>query len=223
MLRRIRTNLAAILRFTWRVDSLTGHARVIDGDTVVVAGELMRLHGIDAPELDQTFWWRGEQVACGMMAMAALETLAASVELRCEPVERDRHGRLVAKCFAPDRVDIGRRLVAAGWALAYRRYSKDYVDAENEARKARRGIGGEPSSSPGSGAHRLPRAPRRARGAPIREAYGMQCRRVSAFPFVLGTNGRRSRRCEHPLAMRKRAFGRPWPRVQNTFGSSDRD
>jgi hypothetical protein len=30
--------------------------------------------------------------------------------------------------------------VSAGWALAYRRYSRDYVDAENEARKANRGM-----------------------------------------------------------------------------------
>ena len=46
----------------------------------------------------------------------------------------------VAKVFSPNGVDIGRRLVSAGWALAYRRYSKDYVAAENEARKARRGM-----------------------------------------------------------------------------------
>jgi endonuclease YncB( thermonuclease family) len=31
-------------------------------------------------------------------------------------------------------------LVSAGWALAYRRYSMDYVDAEDEARKAKRGM-----------------------------------------------------------------------------------
>jgi endonuclease YncB( thermonuclease family) len=74
------------------------------------------------------------------MALAALEALTAGVSLRCEVVERDRHGRLVAKCFSPDGVDIGRRLVSAGWALAYRRYSTDYVDAEDEARRARRGM-----------------------------------------------------------------------------------
>ena len=74
------------------------------------------------------------------MSLAALEALIAGVKVRCEVIERDRHGRLVAKVFSPNGVDIGRRLVSAGWALAYRRYSKDYVAAENEARKARRGI-----------------------------------------------------------------------------------
>jgi endonuclease YncB( thermonuclease family) len=74
------------------------------------------------------------------MALAALEALTAGVKLRCEAVERDRHGRLVAKVFSPNGIDIGRRLVSAGWALACRRYSTDYVDAEDEARKARRGM-----------------------------------------------------------------------------------
>jgi endonuclease YncB( thermonuclease family) len=138
MFRFVTTRLAAILTFTWRSKSLTGPARIIDGDTIVVAEEIVRLHGIDAPELDQTFWWRGRYLSCGTMALAALETLTAGVSLRCEVVERDRHGRLVAKCFSPNGVDIGRRLVSAGWALAYRQYSMDYVDAENEARKARR-------------------------------------------------------------------------------------
>jgi endonuclease YncB( thermonuclease family) len=132
--------LFAIFTFSRRTDCLTGPAKVIDGDTIVVAGQRIRLHGIDAPELDQTFWWRGEQMGCGTMSLAALEALIAGVEVRCEVVERDQHGRLVAKVFSPNGVDIGRRLVSSGWALAYRRYSKDYVDAENQAQKARRGM-----------------------------------------------------------------------------------
>jgi endonuclease YncB( thermonuclease family) len=136
----LTARLAAIFAFTWRPHALTGPAKVIDGDTIVVADELVRLHGIDAPELDQTFWWRGRYLSCGTMALAALEALTAGVSLRCEIVERDRHGRLVAKCYSPNGIDIGRRLVSAGWALAYRHYSTDYVDAEDEARKARRGM-----------------------------------------------------------------------------------
>jgi endonuclease YncB( thermonuclease family) len=83
---------------------------------LLAAEQFVRLHGIDAPELDQTFWWRGQHILCGTMALAALEALTAGVKLRCEAVERDRHGRLVAKAFSPNRVDIGRRLVSAGCA-----------------------------------------------------------------------------------------------------------
>jgi endonuclease YncB( thermonuclease family) len=140
MLIRLATRLGAIVRLRRRVGPLTGYAKIVDGDTIVVARELVRLHGLDAPELDQTFWWRGERIACGMMAMAALEALTAGIQLRCQAVERDRHGRLVAKVFSSDGDDIGRRLVLAGWALAYRQYSSDYVDAEAEARKAKRGM-----------------------------------------------------------------------------------
>ena len=139
-MRRFAANLAAILAFTRDPRSLSGPAKVIDGDTIVVADQVVRLHGIDAPELDQTFWWRGRCLSCGTMALAALEALTAGLPLRCEVVERDRHGRMVAKCFTPDGSDVGQRLVAAGWALAYRRYSTDYVAAETAARQAGRGI-----------------------------------------------------------------------------------
>jgi endonuclease YncB( thermonuclease family) len=50
-----RGRLVAILTFSRRTDSLTGPAKVIDGDTIVAAHQLVRLRGIDAPELDQTF------------------------------------------------------------------------------------------------------------------------------------------------------------------------
>jgi hypothetical protein len=70
--------------------------------------------------------------------LAALEALLAGVKVRCEVVVRVPLGRLVAKVFSPNRVDISRRLVSG--ALAYRRYSRGYVDAEDEARKARRGM-----------------------------------------------------------------------------------
>jgi endonuclease YncB( thermonuclease family) len=132
--------LVAILTFSRLTGSLTGPAKVIDGDTIVVADQLVRLHGIDAPELDQPLWWQGQKLMGGMMALAALDVLTAGLKVRCKAVERDRHGRIVAKVFAPDGVDISRRLVSAGWALAYRRYSTDYVDAEDEARKAKRGM-----------------------------------------------------------------------------------
>jgi hypothetical protein len=55
--------LIAILRFRRHTDCLTGHAKVMDGDTIVVAGQLVSPHGIDAPELDQTFRCQGHRAA----------------------------------------------------------------------------------------------------------------------------------------------------------------
>lgn len=122
------------------VEELSGPAKVLDGDTILVKGYRIRLYGIDAPELDQVFWCRGQRLGSGAMAMAALEALIAGVKVRCDPVERDQYGRIVARCYSPNGIDIGRRMVSAGWALAYRRYSRDYVRAEAEARSACRGM-----------------------------------------------------------------------------------
>jgi hypothetical protein len=55
--------LIAILRFRRHTDCLIGHAKVMDGDTIVVAGQLVSPHGIDAPELDQTFRCQGHRAA----------------------------------------------------------------------------------------------------------------------------------------------------------------
>ena len=105
--------------------------RVVDGDTLVVGEERVRLHGIDAPELDQPQ---------GPAARRALIELAAGQPVDCERLDTDRYGRAVAWCRTPDGTDLGGWLVARGLALAYRRYSDEYVDEETAARRARRGV-----------------------------------------------------------------------------------
>ena len=111
--------LVAILTFRRRTDRLTGPARVIDGDTIVVAGQLVRLHGIDAPELDQTFWWAGPGDS---MWHDGLARPGGAHRWRQGSLRGGRAGparpRLVAKVFSPNGVDIGRRGVLAGWAPA---------------------------------------------------------------------------------------------------------
>ncbi len=54
-------------------------------------------------------------------------------------VGRDRYKRIIARCTVGDE-DLEKWMVANGWALAYRRYSLDYIDEEADARVARRGI-----------------------------------------------------------------------------------
>ena len=110
----------------------------IDGDTIVVADQLVRLHGIDAPELDQTFWWRVQHMLCGTDVLAAPSRPSRPGS---RSAARWSSGTgMVAKVFSPHGLTSAARLVSAGWALAYWRYSKDYVGAEDEARKAKRGM-----------------------------------------------------------------------------------
>ncbi len=59
--------------------------------------------------------------------------------MTCEDLGRDRYKRIIARCTVAGE-DLEKWMVANGWALAYRRYSLDYVDEEADARAARRGI-----------------------------------------------------------------------------------
>lgn len=113
---------------------VAGPAVVVDGDTLRMGAERIRLHGIDAPELDQ----RCGPVACGAAARDWLAERIGSAMVECEGRERDRYRRLVAVCLV-DGDDLGRQMVAHGWALAYRRYSTDYVAEEQAARAS--GVG----------------------------------------------------------------------------------
>ena len=54
---------------------------------------------------------------------------------RCVGDTKDRYGRLIANCFV-DGYNVNARLVYEGLALAYRKYSKQYVPEEDKARAA---------------------------------------------------------------------------------------
>lgn len=117
----------------------TGPARVIDGDTIDVGGMRIRLWGIDAPESKQMCERQGAAYACGHEATAHLRALVAGAAVACEPRVKDRYGRTVAICRV-GLVDVGAAMVRDGWALAFVRYSVDYVAQEQEARLAGRGM-----------------------------------------------------------------------------------
>ena len=118
---------------------LSGPARVIDGDTINVGAVRVRLHGIDAPESEQSCLAGGKRWPCGQRATRALAGEIGGRAVACRERDRDRYGRIVAVCRHGGR-DVNAWLVDQGWALAYRRYSRAYVDEESSARAARRGI-----------------------------------------------------------------------------------
>jgi len=93
---------------------ITGKARVVDGDTIWISETKIRLHGIDAPEMKQTCRTsKGNQ--------------------------QDRYKRLLAVCYVGP-FNINEQMVTDGWALAYRKYSTDYVRAETFAKARREGL-----------------------------------------------------------------------------------
>jgi endonuclease YncB( thermonuclease family) len=72
--------------------------RVIDGDGIELAGQSVRLWGIDAPELRQECSKDGRRYPCGENAKDALTAFLGAAAPICETVNRDRYGRQVAKC-----------------------------------------------------------------------------------------------------------------------------
>ncbi|MFW2588300.1 thermonuclease family protein [Sagittula sp. SSi028] len=117
-----------------------GTAHVIDGDTLDLGDTRIRLHGIDAPERRQTCGGTGTaEWACGAEATERLKELAEGRFARCEELDRDSYGRVVARCHVGGR-DIGADMVRDGMAVAFVRYSQDYVDEERAARSAKRGM-----------------------------------------------------------------------------------
>jgi endonuclease YncB( thermonuclease family) len=107
---------------------LTGVAEAIDGDSVRIAGEEVRLSGIDAPELMQTCQVSGQETPCGRNARAALRRLLGSGLVTCVGSERDRYGRFLAVCRVRG-IDINAAMVRDGHAVAFGGYAREEAEA----------------------------------------------------------------------------------------------
>jgi endonuclease YncB( thermonuclease family) len=119
---------------------VSGAARIVDGDTIDIAGTRIRLEGIDAPEAGQTCQTaRGETWECGTEATRVLVGLTQGRRVDCRSGGLDKYGRLLATCFV-DQLDINAEMVRRGLAWAFVRYSRVYVKDEAAARTALAGI-----------------------------------------------------------------------------------
>lgn len=114
---------------------VTGHAHVIDGDSLVVGGRELRLKGIDAPEGRQHCTRNGADWACGEDARRHLQALIGGHTVICRAVESDRFHRLLAVCEVDGRT-LNAAMVEDGFAVSYGNYRAE----EDRARSARRGI-----------------------------------------------------------------------------------
>jgi endonuclease YncB( thermonuclease family) len=122
---------------TWQVIG----GSVYDGDTFRAtnghATIKVRLCGIDAPEKQQRL---------GIAARDHLRSMLAEGEVRLVSAEQDRYGRLVAEAFTPKGQFINAEMVRSGLAWHYATYSdrcphqRAIVQAESQAKSARRGV-----------------------------------------------------------------------------------
>lgn len=137
---RLFAILAALLASAVSAQAdVVGTAKVIDGDTIVIVGEHVRLQGIDAPETHQTCTASGQQWPCGRTATEWLKEYLRGRQVDCVGHARDRYDRLLAVCYVGGE-NVNDRLVREGWALDYRKYSTDYLAAEAEAKRQEAGV-----------------------------------------------------------------------------------
>lgn len=116
----------------------TSRVEVIDGDSLRIGGQELRLYGADAPEFFQVCHLGGRPYNCGQEAKAHMADLVAG-GVQCEATSASSYGRSIVTCVASGQ-DVGEAMVRAGWALNHPRYGRRYVAAEREARENKRGM-----------------------------------------------------------------------------------
>ncbi len=119
--------------------TIFGNANVIDGDTIHINKNKIRLHAIDAPEINQTCNKNSSVWNCGVESTKFLKELIGNNKIECITQGKDRYNRFIGICYK-DNLDLNSEMVLNGWAIAYRYYSKDYVEEEEKAKQEKRGI-----------------------------------------------------------------------------------
>ncbi len=117
---------------------IVGRAVVLDGDTIQIGSQRIRLWGIDAFEAAQQCNGSTGRNACGAHATRELAELTSNHEVICSYRDTDAYQRIVALCRVGS-TDLGAHLVRRGLAIAFIRYSQDYSPDGAVARAERRG------------------------------------------------------------------------------------
>lgn len=112
---------------------VSGAGRPVDGDSLFVGRDEVRLKGIDAPEGRQSCTRENREWDCGNAARDELRRLIGKDLVQCQVFERDKHGRLLAACSAGGR-DLNAGMVASGMAVAYGGYLREQGDAKAKRR-----------------------------------------------------------------------------------------
>ena len=119
--------------------TIIGNARVIDGDTININNNKIRLHGIDAPETKQTCKLDSVDWFCGKQSTEELKKIINDQSVECTVSDIDIYNRYVAICLV-NELNLNQWMVKNGWAIAYRYYSTDYIIEEKYARDNKLGI-----------------------------------------------------------------------------------
>ena len=128
-----------IISLLWCSISFADNLRVKDGDSIVLNGEEIRFSGIDTPELKQTCIYKNQEVICGVFAKMLLIEKIGNKTPVCISEGKDIYKRTLAECFI-DGESLSSFLVRSGYAFAYRKYSKKFIEDEEFARANKLGL-----------------------------------------------------------------------------------
>lgn len=121
---------------------LSGVANIVDGDTVKIDGNRIRLIFIDAPETKQKCYDKnGKKYSCGVMSTQFLRNLVQGEEIQCFYDKKDIYKRFLAECFYQNR-SLNKEMVANGMAIVYsfKKFPPLYKKAQEKAKKQGLGI-----------------------------------------------------------------------------------
>jgi len=117
---------------------ITGFPEIVDGDSIKIKGERIRLVGIDAPEMGQYCQDAAKKrYPCGWLAKQHLEDLVQNRLVTCRWQELDRYDRILGVCQAGDD-NLNQLMVEDGWAFSY--YSSAYDYEQRLARDQKKGM-----------------------------------------------------------------------------------
>ena len=102
-------------------------------------GKKIRFTGIDTPELRQTCIKKGIKDFCGLTAKKILTDKIANNTVKCIIEGKDQYKRTLAECFVNNE-SLSSYLVRSGYAFAYRKYSKKFIDDEDYAKSNKLGM-----------------------------------------------------------------------------------
>ena len=122
-----------------QADEFIGIPKIIDGDTIYIYSNKIRLKDIDAPEMKQKCKRNKVDYFCGVESKNQLKKKIDNSKVKCISSGKDRYNRYLATCFRGS-INLNKWMVKNGFAVAYRRYSKSYVADENFAKNNNLGL-----------------------------------------------------------------------------------
>ena len=93
------------------------------------------------------FFWslkKSESYNCGSTSTKALKKYIGRKIIKCDYTEKDRYGRILGTCYLwkdeSKKLSLNRYMVFTGNAVAYKRYSKEYLKDEKWAKNNQLGM-----------------------------------------------------------------------------------